>query len=90
MWMLLAFVISWTIFHVTNKMNKATKCANVAAKERRDGGPDVIIVGAGVGGSALAYALAKVSKMPGQFCVHAFIIGKLATLYIVCALFLFF
>ncbi|XP_056856417.1 squalene monooxygenase 1,2 isoform X3 [Raphanus sativus] len=59
LWMLLAFVISWTIFHVTNKMNKATKCANVAAKERRDGGPDVIIVGAGVGGSALAYALAK-------------------------------
>nr|VDC67882.1 unnamed protein product [Brassica rapa] len=58
--MLLVFVLSWTIFHVTNrKKKKATKLADVATEERREGGPDVIIVGAGVGGSALAYALAK-------------------------------
>ncbi|KAG2240200.1 hypothetical protein Bca52824_090961 [Brassica carinata] len=59
LWMLLAFVLSWTIFHVTNRKKKATKLADVATEERREGGPDVIIVGAGVGGSALAYALAK-------------------------------
>ncbi|KAL0658767.1 hypothetical protein Bca4012_079352 [Brassica carinata] len=58
--MLLVFVLSWTIFHVTNrKKKKATKLADVATEERKEGGPDVIIVGAGVGGSALAYALAK-------------------------------
>ncbi|ESQ31959.1 hypothetical protein EUTSA_v10004005mg [Eutrema salsugineum] len=59
LWTLLAFVLTWTIFHVTNMKKKAAKLVDVAAGERRDGGADVIIVGAGVGGSALAYALAK-------------------------------
>lgn len=62
--MLLVFVLSWTIFHVNNrKKKKATKLADLATEERKEGGPDVIIVGAGVGGSALAYALAKVTKI---------------------------
>ncbi|CAH8355898.1 unnamed protein product [Eruca vesicaria subsp. sativa] len=56
---LLATVLTWAIFHVSNRRKKTTKLADTAAKEKRDGGPDVIIVGAGVGGSALAYALAK-------------------------------
>ncbi|CAN7004374.1 unnamed protein product [Brassica oleracea var. botrytis] len=56
---LLAVVLTWAIFHVSNRRKKTTKLVDTAAQERTDGGPDVIIVGAGVGGSALAYALAK-------------------------------
>lgn len=59
---LLAVVLTWAIFYVSNRRKKTTKLVDTAAQERRDGGPDVIIVGAGVGGSALAYALAKVIK----------------------------
>ena len=57
---LLAVVLTWAIFHVSNRKKKSTKLVDTAAQERTYGGPDVIIVGAGVGGSALAYALAKV------------------------------
>ena len=60
LWTLLAFVLTWTTYHVTNRRKKTTKLADAAVEEIRDGGPDVIVVGAGVGGSALAYALAKV------------------------------
>uniref|UniRef100_A0A1J3H9A9 Squalene monooxygenase n=4 Tax=Noccaea caerulescens TaxID=107243 RepID=A0A1J3H9A9_NOCCA len=59
LWTLCAFVLTWTVFHVTNRRKKTTKMADAVAEEIRDGGSDVIIVGAGVGGSALAYALAK-------------------------------
>ncbi|KAG2316712.1 hypothetical protein Bca4012_067551 [Brassica carinata] len=59
LWTLLAFVLTWTVFYVNNRSKKVTKLADAATEERRDGGADVIIVGAGVGGSALAYALAK-------------------------------
>uniref|UniRef100_A0A1J3D630 Squalene monooxygenase n=1 Tax=Noccaea caerulescens TaxID=107243 RepID=A0A1J3D630_NOCCA len=59
LWTLLGFVLTWTIFHVTNKRKKGAELADAVAEERRDGGADVIIVGAGVGGSALAYVLAK-------------------------------
>ncbi|CAA0404507.1 unnamed protein product [Arabidopsis thaliana] len=38
---------------------KATDLADTVAEDQKDGATDVIIVGAGVGGSALAYALAK-------------------------------
>ncbi|CAH8272065.1 unnamed protein product [Arabidopsis lyrata] len=57
---LLAFVLTWTLFYDTNRGKKATKSADAVVEERKDGAAaDVIIVGAGVGGSALAYALAK-------------------------------
>ncbi|CAN6859108.1 unnamed protein product, partial [Brassica oleracea] len=59
LWTLLVFVLTWTTYHVTNWRKKTTKVADAAVEEIRDGGPDVIVVGAGVGGSALAYALAK-------------------------------
>ncbi|CAN6862499.1 unnamed protein product [Brassica oleracea] len=60
LWTLLAFVVTWTVFYVNNRRKKVAKLADVATEVRRDGGgADVIIVGAGVGGSALAYALAK-------------------------------
>ncbi|KAJ4877550.1 Squalene epoxidase 5 [Raphanus sativus] len=60
LWTLLVFVVTWTVFYVNNRRKKVTKLADVATEEREDGGgTDVIIVGAGVGGSALAYALAK-------------------------------
>ncbi|VVB17403.1 unnamed protein product [Arabis nemorensis] len=62
LWTLLAFVLTWTVFYVTSrrtKGKKAAKLVDMVAEERRDGGTDVIIVGAGVGGSALAYSLAK-------------------------------
>ncbi|CAH2044276.1 unnamed protein product [Thlaspi arvense] len=59
LWTLLAFLLTWTLFHVANHSKKKSKLADVVEEERRDGGADVIIVGAGVGGSALAYALAK-------------------------------
>jgi len=42
---------------------KATDLADTVAEDQKDGAADVIIVGAGVGGSALAYALAKVCKV---------------------------
>ncbi|XP_010454707.1 PREDICTED: squalene epoxidase 5-like [Camelina sativa] len=59
LWTLLAFALTWTVFYVTNMKKKVKELADAAAEERRDGAADVIIVGAGVGGSALAYALAK-------------------------------
>jgi squalene monooxygenase len=59
LWTLLAFVLTWTVFYVTNRKKKAPELADAAAEERRDSAADVIIVGAGVGGSALAYSLAK-------------------------------
>lgn len=71
LWTLLVFVVTWTVFYVNNRRKKVTKLADVATEEREDGGgTDVIIVGAGVGGSALAYALAKVRNMPSQFSVQ--------------------
>ncbi|VVB17401.1 unnamed protein product [Arabis nemorensis] len=59
LWTLLAFVLMWTLFHVAKLSKKKSKLADAAVEDRRDSGADVIIVGAGVGGSALAYALAK-------------------------------
>lgn len=67
LWTLLGFLLTWTIFHVTNKRKKGAELADAVVEERRDGGADVIIVGAGVGGSALAYVLAKVSKMASKY-----------------------
>ncbi|KAJ0236267.1 Squalene epoxidase 6 [Hirschfeldia incana] len=59
LWTLLAFVLTWTVFYVNNRRKKVAKLADAETAVRRDGDADVIIVGAGVGGSALAYALAK-------------------------------
>jgi len=67
LWTLLAFMLTWTVFYVTNRGKKATQLADAVVEEREDGATDVIIVGAGVGGSALAYALAKVCKVASQF-----------------------
>lgn len=40
-------------------------------------GPDVIIVGAGVAGAALAYTLGKVGAFsPMMFCIHIFFLKK--------------
>ncbi|KAL1226169.1 Squalene epoxidase 5 [Cardamine amara subsp. amara] len=58
-WTLFAFVLTWTVLYITNKKKKTMKLADAVAEERSDDAADVIIVGAGVGGSALAYALAK-------------------------------
>ncbi|KFK27699.1 hypothetical protein AALP_AA8G417000 [Arabis alpina] len=58
-WTVLVFVLTLTWFHVANRSKKRTKLADTTVEERRDGDADVIIVGAGVGGSALVYALAK-------------------------------
>lgn len=66
LWTLLAFVLTWTVFYVNNRRKKVAKLADAATEVRRDGDVDVIIVGAGVGGSALAYALAKVRKIASQ------------------------
>ncbi|WZY88210.1 hypothetical protein YC2023_044945 [Brassica napus] len=61
---LLSVVVTWAISHVSNRRKKTTKLTDTTAgQEIRYGGPDVIIVGAGVGGSALAYALAKRKKL---------------------------
>ncbi|KAJ0239151.1 hypothetical protein HA466_0236550 [Hirschfeldia incana] len=59
--MLLAFVLTWMFFHVSNQRKKKSmlKLAEAATEEIREGDADIIIVGAGVGGSALAYALAR-------------------------------
>ncbi|KAG5381978.1 hypothetical protein BRARA_I00581 [Brassica rapa] len=59
LWTLLAFLLTWTVFYVNNRRKKVAKLPDAATEVRRDGDADVIIVGAGVGGSALAYALAK-------------------------------
>jgi len=63
LWTLVAFVLTWTVFYLTNMKKKATDLADTVAEDQKDGAADVIIVGAGVGGSALAYALAKVCKV---------------------------
>ena len=68
LWTLLAFVLTWTVFYVNNRRKKVALLPDAATEVRRDGDADVIIVGAGVGGSALAYALAKVRKIASQFC----------------------
>ncbi|XP_010553770.1 PREDICTED: squalene epoxidase 5-like [Tarenaya hassleriana] len=57
---LVAVVLTWTAFNVDKKKKKKrqnNKAAATAGSRRSD--TDVIIVGAGVAGSALAYALAK-------------------------------
>ncbi|ESQ31958.1 hypothetical protein EUTSA_v10005661mg [Eutrema salsugineum] len=59
LWTLLAFVLTWMIFHLIKRKKTATEEAETEAEERSDGVADVIIVGAGVAGAALAYALAK-------------------------------
>ncbi|KAL1206081.1 Squalene epoxidase 4 [Cardamine amara subsp. amara] len=59
LWTLLAFSLTWMVFHLIKKKKAATKEAEAEAEERIDGAADVIIVGAGVAGAALAYALAK-------------------------------
>lgn len=60
LWTLLAFVLTWMVFHIINRKKAATEEAEAEAEERTDGAVDVIIVGAGVAGAALAYAFAKV------------------------------
>ncbi|KAL0669305.1 hypothetical protein Bca4012_032009 [Brassica carinata] len=68
---LLSVVVTWAISHVSNRRKKTTKLTDTTAgQERRYGGPDVIIVGAGVGGSALAYALAKNNVLLVSSCVR--------------------
>ncbi|CAH8343099.1 unnamed protein product [Eruca vesicaria subsp. sativa] len=61
--MLLACVLAWMIFHVNNQRKKKSMLkvaeAEAATEGIREGDVDTIIIGAGVGGSALAYALAK-------------------------------
>ncbi|KAF8089973.1 hypothetical protein N665_0493s0028 [Sinapis alba] len=59
LWTLLAFVLTWMVFHLIKRKKAATEEVEVMAEERRGGDLDVIIVGAGVAGAALAYALAK-------------------------------
>ncbi|XP_023637656.1 squalene epoxidase 4 isoform X2 [Capsella rubella] len=59
LWTLLAFVLTWIVFHVLKTKKAATEEAETEAEERRDGATDVIIVGAGIAGASLAYALAK-------------------------------
>ena len=60
LWTLLAFILTWIVFHLIKRKKTAAEEAEADTEERRDGVADVIIVGAGVAGSALAYALAKV------------------------------
>jgi len=67
------------VFYVTNRKKKAPELADAAAEERRDSAADVIIVGAGVGGSALAYSLAKVCKVASYFCKNDR--NKFSTIY---------
>ncbi|CAN8252162.1 unnamed protein product [Cochlearia groenlandica] len=61
LWTVIVFVLTWTLIHVASRSKRTVKllAAEAAVVEKRDGDADVIIVGAGVGGSALAYALAK-------------------------------
>ncbi|CAF2144764.1 hypothetical protein BRARA_B03700 [Brassica rapa] len=59
LWTLLAFILTWIVFHLIKRKKTAAEEAEADTEERRDGVADVIIVGAGVAGSALAYALAK-------------------------------
>ncbi|CAH2044271.1 unnamed protein product [Thlaspi arvense] len=61
LWTLLALVLTWIVFHLIKRKKAATEEAEaeVEAEESRNGVADVIIVGAGVAGAALAYALAK-------------------------------
>ncbi|KAJ4867641.1 Squalene epoxidase 4 [Raphanus sativus] len=58
-WTLLAFILTWMVFHLIKRKKVGTEEIEVEAEETRDGEADVIIVGAGVAGAALAYALAK-------------------------------
>lgn len=82
-WTLLAFVLTWTVFYITNRGKKTTKLADAVAEERTDGATDVIIVGAGVGGSALAYTLAKVCKVASPICDQVLIcIALLLTIFL--------
>lgn len=61
LWTLLAFILTWMVFHLIKRKKIGTEETEVDAEETRDGeAHDVIIVGAGVAGAALAYALAKV------------------------------
>lgn len=60
LWTLLAFVLTGMVFHLIKMKKVATEEAEAESEERRDGATDVLIVGAGVAGAALAYALAKV------------------------------
>ncbi|CAF2016264.1 unnamed protein product [Brassica napus] len=60
LWTLLAFILTWMVFHLIKRKKIGTEETEVDAEETRDGeAHDVIIVGAGVAGAALAYALAK-------------------------------
>lgn len=59
-WTLLAFILTWMVFHLIKRKKVGTEEIEVEEEETRDGEADVIIVGAGVAGAALAYALAKV------------------------------
>ncbi|KAL0692261.1 hypothetical protein Bca4012_059441 [Brassica carinata] len=59
LWTLLTFVLTWMVFYLIKRKKAATDDAEAETEEGRDGVADVIIVGAGVAGSALAYALAK-------------------------------
>ncbi|KAH0923327.1 hypothetical protein HID58_023345 [Brassica napus] len=53
-------ILTWMVFHLIKRKKVGTEETEVDAEETRDGeAHDVIIVGAGVAGAALAYALAK-------------------------------
>ncbi|XP_010421225.1 PREDICTED: squalene epoxidase 4 [Camelina sativa] len=59
LWTLFAFVLTWMVFHLIKTKKAAIEEAEAKVEERRDGATDVIIVGAGIAGASLAYALAK-------------------------------
>ncbi|XP_010519458.1 PREDICTED: squalene monooxygenase 1,1-like [Tarenaya hassleriana] len=59
-WTLLAVVMTWTVLRVaTKKKNTEVTETETETETEKGDGADVIIVGAGVAGSALAYVLAK-------------------------------
>ncbi|XP_010519410.1 PREDICTED: squalene monooxygenase 1,1-like [Tarenaya hassleriana] len=58
-WTLLAVMLTWTVFHVAMKKKKNTEETETETETEKGDGADVIIVGAGVAGSALAYVLAR-------------------------------
>ena len=71
LWTLLAFILTWMVFHLIKIKKVATEDVEAEAEERRDGATDVIIVGSGVASASLAYALAKVYIRTCDGLLHA-------------------